>query len=352
MSTKLSTGLNKIATHVVNPTSKQELHRHISQYLKDELHEIKKELKNDVERTNLQIAHHIDLVRVLTSGELLSKLFQPHKSKRFDGYITYHNPHSSNLNKSQSSSTIEADPPAANEIRCKPRVPEKQVTEQPIITLNYENESVSQDKYNYQDVKRRPRKNQRLGTNSTNEEEENWFKVRLRMNHENYMEPLIGVIDAGTRTVKFCVFRSEHTKEIAEDTVDITTYTPQEGWSEQDPKEILSAVKKCMENVVTDLGDQGLSADSIKEVGDYLRDKGIPPAVCEKLNTKQTCISSIKIGVLQENEILVMSPEFLPLGAYVNKFLNLKKLVPPGRGQGTRQVLQKPQSAMRQLEKN
>ncbi|KAJ8919968.1 hypothetical protein NQ315_006498 [Exocentrus adspersus] len=68
--------------------------------------------------------------------------------------------------------------------------------------------------------------------------------------------PLIGVIDAGTRTVKFCVFRSQHTKEIAEHTVDVTTQTPQEGWSEQDPKEILSAVKTCMENVVRKLGSE------------------------------------------------------------------------------------------------
>lgn len=69
-------------------------------------------------------------------------------------------------------------------------------------------------------------------------------------------EPLIGVIDAGTRTVKFCVFRSQHTKEIAEHTIDITTNTPKEGWSEQDPKVILSAVKTCMENVVKELGSE------------------------------------------------------------------------------------------------
>lgn len=73
---------------------------------------------------------------------------------------------------------------------------------------------------------------------------------------EESTEPLIGVIDAGTRTVKFCVFRSQHTKEIAEHTIDIATYTPKEGWSEQDPKEILDAVKTCMENVVQKLGSE------------------------------------------------------------------------------------------------
>lgn len=70
-------------------------------------------------------------------------------------------------------------------------------------------------------------------------------------------ERLIGVIDAGTRTIKFCVFRSEHIKELAEHTIRIATNTPEEGWSEQNPKEILNAVKTCMEKVVEELGPQG-----------------------------------------------------------------------------------------------
>lgn len=69
--------------------------------------------------------------------------------------------------------------------------------------------------------------------------------------------PLIGVIDAGTRTVKFCVFRSQETKEIAEHAIDVVPHIPMEGWHEQDPYEILNAVKKCMENVIIKLGAQG-----------------------------------------------------------------------------------------------
>lgn len=67
-------------------------------------------------------------------------------------------------------------------------------------------------------------------------------------------ERLIGVIDAGTRSVQFCVFRSTHPKEIVKHSVDIITSVPQEGWSEQNPKEILEAVKTCMENVINTLG--------------------------------------------------------------------------------------------------
>lgn len=62
-------------------------------------------------------------------------------------------------------------------------------------------------------------------------------------------EPLIGVVDAGTRTVKFCVFRSLHTKEVAEHAVDIEPHVPQEGWMEEDPMEILQAVKVCIDSV-------------------------------------------------------------------------------------------------------
>ncbi|CAG9856142.1 unnamed protein product [Phyllotreta striolata] len=73
-------------------------------------------------------------------------------------------------------------------------------------------------------------------------------------NNEN--EKLIGVIDAGTRSVQFCVFRTTHNKEITKHTIDIATAVPQEGWSEQDPKEILDAVRKCMAKVVEELGEE------------------------------------------------------------------------------------------------
>ncbi|XP_065162340.1 glycerol kinase 3-like [Atheta coriaria] len=62
-------------------------------------------------------------------------------------------------------------------------------------------------------------------------------------------EPLIGVIDAGTRTIKFCVFKAKHTKELFEHAVDINPIIPQEGWHEQDPIEILNAIKTCISEV-------------------------------------------------------------------------------------------------------
>ncbi|CAG9761774.1 unnamed protein product [Ceutorhynchus assimilis] len=81
----------------------------------------------------------------------------------------------------------------------------------------------------------------------------------------NQEEQLVGVIDAGTRTVKFCVFVSQHNKEIAEYAIDLEPITPQEGWSEQDPLKILEAVKLCMHKVVDILGPK--KAKTIRTIG-------------------------------------------------------------------------------------
>lgn len=56
----------------------------------------------------------------------------------------------------------------------------------------------------------------------------------------------VGVIDAGTRTVKFCVFPTQSLKEYAEHAVDVTQHSPREGWLEQDPMEILDAINQCV----------------------------------------------------------------------------------------------------------
>ncbi|KAK6623234.1 hypothetical protein RUM43_009086 [Polyplax serrata] len=60
----------------------------------------------------------------------------------------------------------------------------------------------------------------------------------------------IGVIDAGTRTVKFIVFDVTNREEVFSHHLDVHLRTPQEGWVEQDPQEILGAIKQCIGHVL------------------------------------------------------------------------------------------------------
>lgn len=76
----------------------------------------------------------------------------------------------------------------------------------------------------------------------------------------------------------------------------------------------------------------GLSEDSTAhEVGTYLRENGVEKCITEKLHTKRQHVSCFKIGVPEENESEVLGSDFWPKGLFINKFLNLKRLVPQQR---------------------
>ncbi|CAH2061830.1 unnamed protein product, partial [Iphiclides podalirius] len=78
---------------------------------------------------------------------------------------------------------------------------------------------------------------------------------------------LVGVIDDGTKTVRFVIFEAERSEELAAYQLDKTEVQPQEGWYEQDPMEILSHIRLCAENAIGQLSELGYSKEDIVTLG-------------------------------------------------------------------------------------
>ncbi|XP_054256931.1 glycerol kinase-like isoform X2 [Macrosteles quadrilineatus] len=84
---------------------------------------------------------------------------------------------------------------------------------------------------------------------------------------EAQREPLIAVIDEGTKTIRFVVFSSQTKKELVSHKLDVVQKCPQEGWAEEDPQEILSAIQQCIEHVTDVMPSMGLRVSDIAALG-------------------------------------------------------------------------------------
>uniref|UniRef100_A0A0K8T8D7 Probable glycerol kinase n=3 Tax=Lygus hesperus TaxID=30085 RepID=A0A0K8T8D7_LYGHE len=78
---------------------------------------------------------------------------------------------------------------------------------------------------------------------------------------------MVGVIDAGSKTIKFAVFSSETKEELFKHQIDIDIRSPQEGWFEQDPLAILNHIKSCIRNVISKMTAAAKSVSDIVTIG-------------------------------------------------------------------------------------
>ncbi|XP_012281202.1 glycerol kinase [Orussus abietinus] len=78
---------------------------------------------------------------------------------------------------------------------------------------------------------------------------------------------LVGAIDEGTSSARFLVFDVIHREVVTSHQIEINKFYPQEGWVEQDPKEILDAVVTCIEETMKKLKDMGIDKEDIKTIG-------------------------------------------------------------------------------------
>ncbi|XP_046456345.1 glycerol kinase-like isoform X1 [Daphnia pulex] len=79
--------------------------------------------------------------------------------------------------------------------------------------------------------------------------------------------PLIGAIDQGTSSSRFLVFSAERAELITYHQVEVNQLTPQEGWVESDPMELLQTVIDCVCKTVENLKSLDVDPGDIKAIG-------------------------------------------------------------------------------------
>lgn len=77
----------------------------------------------------------------------------------------------------------------------------------------------------------------------------------------------IGAIDQGTSSSRFLVFSAESEEVIESHQIETKSDYPNEGWCQQDPKEILSSVLLCMEKTIEKCKAKHINVTQLKAIG-------------------------------------------------------------------------------------
>ncbi|XP_046677029.1 glycerol kinase-like [Homalodisca vitripennis] len=79
--------------------------------------------------------------------------------------------------------------------------------------------------------------------------------------------PLVGAIDEGTSSARFLVFAANTGEVLTYHQEQVTQICPKEGWVEQDPFEILTKVKNCVETSIDHLKKLDIDPGDIVSIG-------------------------------------------------------------------------------------
>ncbi|CAH6883165.1 glycerol kinase 2 [Phodopus roborovskii] len=79
--------------------------------------------------------------------------------------------------------------------------------------------------------------------------------------------PLVGAVVQGTNSTRFLVFNSKTAELLSHHHVELTLEYPNEGWVEQDPKEILQSVYECIAKTCEKLAGVNIDSSNIKAIG-------------------------------------------------------------------------------------
>lgn len=122
------------------------------------------------------------------------------------------------------------------------------------------------------------------------------------------MSRLVGVIDAGTNSVRFALFKAAdfalpEQNEILSHEIEIRQISLNDGWLEHNPVEIIAAIRECASVVIHALPNHGFSKQDISCIGitnqretvvvwDKLSGKPLYNAIGECLTTGSVCAVS------------------------------------------------------------